>query len=245
MSARKLQAERLKVVVTIKTDSGETVEAQMPDREVAAVLPRSILLGSGAAAHPSLVDTMAPILARMTEGRRVRIWQYKERWFFSFQPWRGVRFRTTAASQPRYCLMTLVVPRVHENAECHGHVQGPLRPGKRDGHSSRAPRRQLPALRGSGPAPRTPPGQYRRGGKRNSSSAVPPSSRAKTSFFPRRESSSATSQGRTPAAPMAVFAALGWVGERVRGERKMRSAPNASAVRKIDPTLNGDRTSSR
>jgi hypothetical protein len=87
-----LQAERLKVVVIVRTDSGETVEAHMPDRELAALLPRSILLGSGAIAPPSLMGTMEPILARMTEGRHVRVWQYKERWFFSFQPWRGVRF---------------------------------------------------------------------------------------------------------------------------------------------------------
>ena len=93
-----LQAERLKAVVVVKTDSGETVEAYRPDRELAALLPRSILLGSGTAAHPSLVHTMEPILSRMTEGRRVRVWQYKERWFFSFQPWRGVRFRDTSES---------------------------------------------------------------------------------------------------------------------------------------------------
>jgi len=93
-----IQAERLKVVVVIRTDSGETVEAHMPDRELAALLPRSILLGSGTTAHPSLMDTMRPILARMTEGRRVRVWQYKERWFFSFQPWRGVRFRGNGES---------------------------------------------------------------------------------------------------------------------------------------------------
>ncbi len=93
-----LQTERLKVVVVVRTDSGETMEAHMPDRELAALLPRSILLGSGATAHPSLMDTMEPILARMTEGRRVRVWQYKERWFFSFQPWRGVRFREDSES---------------------------------------------------------------------------------------------------------------------------------------------------
>jgi len=94
-----LQAERLKGVVVVRTDSGETVEAHMPDRELAALLSRSILLGSGATAHPSLLDTIAPILARMTEGRRVRVWQYKERWFFSFQPWRGVRFGNTESTR--------------------------------------------------------------------------------------------------------------------------------------------------
>ena len=87
-----LQGERLKVVVTLKTDEGEMMEAQMPDREVSALLPRSILLGSGARAPVSLLGTVQPILARLTEGRRVRVWQYRERWFLSFPGWRSVRF---------------------------------------------------------------------------------------------------------------------------------------------------------
>ena len=87
-----LQGERLKVVVTLKTDEGEVMEAQMPDREVSALLPRSILLGSGARAPVSLLGTVQPILARLTEGRRVRVWQYRERWFLSFPGWRSVRF---------------------------------------------------------------------------------------------------------------------------------------------------------
>jgi hypothetical protein len=87
-----LQGERLKVIVTLKTDQGEVIEAQMPDREVSALLPRSILLGPGTRAPVSLLGTVQPILARLTEGRRVRIWQYKERWFLSFPGWRGVRF---------------------------------------------------------------------------------------------------------------------------------------------------------
>ncbi len=95
-----LQGERLKVVVTLKTDEGEAMEAQMPDREVAALLPRSILLGAGARAPVSLLGTVQPILARLTEGRRVRVWQYKERWFLSFVGWRGVRFVEEAPVAP-------------------------------------------------------------------------------------------------------------------------------------------------
>ena len=87
-----LQKERLSVRATVKTDSGELLEAHMPDREVSAVLPRSVLLGSARTAPLTLLDTIAPILSRMAEGRAVRAWKYKERWFFSFQQWRGVRF---------------------------------------------------------------------------------------------------------------------------------------------------------
>jgi hypothetical protein len=93
VSARpELQAGRLKVLVAVKMETGEVLEAQMPDREVSAILPRSILLGGTTRAPLSLLDTVRPILERMSEGRRARLWLYKERWFLSFQPWRGVRF---------------------------------------------------------------------------------------------------------------------------------------------------------
>ena len=87
-----LQGQRLKVVVSVRMDAGEVVEAQMPDREVSAILPRSILLGGTTRAPVSFLDTVRPIVERMSEGRRARLWLYKEKWFLSFQPWRGVRF---------------------------------------------------------------------------------------------------------------------------------------------------------
>ena len=87
-----IQAQRLKVTATVTVESGEPVVAQMPDREVSAILPRSVLLGTARTAPLSLLETLQPILSRMTEGRQVRIWQYRDRWFFSFVPWKGVRF---------------------------------------------------------------------------------------------------------------------------------------------------------
>ncbi len=71
----------------------------MPDREVAAILPRSVLVGAptrgrrGSARVPlSLLGTIGPILTRMAEGRVVRLWDYNGRNFFSFLPWKSVRF---------------------------------------------------------------------------------------------------------------------------------------------------------
>jgi hypothetical protein len=90
-----LRSERLSVVATVKADNGETVEAHMPDREVSAILPRSVLLGSVTRAPVELLETVSSILARMTEGRRVRVWEFKDRRFFSFLGWRGVRFVET------------------------------------------------------------------------------------------------------------------------------------------------------
>ena len=87
-----LQEDRLKVVARVRTEDGSLREAYMPDRELAAVLPRSILLGASNRAPRGLLATMEPILARMSQGRVVRVWSYKERDYFSFQPWRSVRF---------------------------------------------------------------------------------------------------------------------------------------------------------
>jgi len=95
-----LREHRLSAVATVKTESGELLEAYMPDRELSVVLPRSVLLGTARKAPLSLLDTIAPILSRMAEGRVVRAWKFRERWFFSFQQWRGVRFEDGVGGGP-------------------------------------------------------------------------------------------------------------------------------------------------
>ncbi len=87
----RLEGRHMRVVASVRMDSGEEVEAQLPDRETAAILPRSILAGASAA-PVSLLDTLGTIAARMCDGRRARVWSYKERRFFSFQSWKSVRF---------------------------------------------------------------------------------------------------------------------------------------------------------
>ena len=87
-----LNGERLRVVVEVRSDSGEAREVSLPDREVAAILPRSILLGGSCRAPVAMLGTLEPIVARMTEGRVVRMWQYADRWYCSFLPWKSVRF---------------------------------------------------------------------------------------------------------------------------------------------------------
>jgi hypothetical protein len=96
-----LREARLRVVARIRTESGELLEAGMPDREVSAILPRSILVGSASAAPQGLLGTIEPILSRMSEGRAVRVWDYKDRKYFSFQPWKGVRFIEDGEGPPR------------------------------------------------------------------------------------------------------------------------------------------------
>lgn len=87
-----LKNERLKAVARVRVEKGNECEAYLPDREMSAILPRSILLGEASKAPPAMLDTIKPILRRMTEGRCVRLWQYNNRYFFSFLPWKSVRF---------------------------------------------------------------------------------------------------------------------------------------------------------
>jgi hypothetical protein len=87
-----LAGERLRVVAEVRSPSGEVREVSLPDREVATILPRSILLGASCRAPVSMLGTLEPILERMAEGRVVRMWQYAGRWYCSFLPWKSVRF---------------------------------------------------------------------------------------------------------------------------------------------------------
>ena len=95
-----VERERLRVVAEVRTATGEVREVTLPDREVAAILPRSILLGGSCRAPAALLGTIEPIVARMTEGRVVRMWQYDGRWYGSFLPWKSVRFAAEGEGPP-------------------------------------------------------------------------------------------------------------------------------------------------
>jgi hypothetical protein len=87
-----LEGERLKARLRVSTDSGEVYEAYLPDRELAALIPRTVLVGEGNLAPPELLGTIEPMLTRLTQARRVKLWSYRERRYASFLSWRPVRF---------------------------------------------------------------------------------------------------------------------------------------------------------
>ena len=84
--------ERLRVGARVSTKDG-MIDALLPDREVAAFLPRSLLLAGKASAPRSLLTSLTLILRRFAVGRDVRVWSYEEARYFSFPSWRSVRFR--------------------------------------------------------------------------------------------------------------------------------------------------------
>jgi hypothetical protein len=83
---------RLKVRVAVFVDGEGLLTAYLPEREVAALLPRSILSGPKLEAPESLLASLQAILAGRARGRQVRLWGYQERSYASFLPWRSVRF---------------------------------------------------------------------------------------------------------------------------------------------------------
>ena len=87
-----IEGSRLKVRLTVCEPDGQQHLAFLPDRELSALLPRSILLTSLREVPRELLDTLDPMLGQLIRGRMVRLWQYADRWYASFLPWRSVRF---------------------------------------------------------------------------------------------------------------------------------------------------------
>jgi hypothetical protein len=93
-----LEAQRLKVRLGVLTEEEDLEggpflrEVFLPQREIAALLPRSLLAGDNRQVPKELLETIAPILARLVTGRAVRLWSYESRAYASFLSWRGVRF---------------------------------------------------------------------------------------------------------------------------------------------------------
>ncbi len=87
-----IQGSRLKVQLIVCDTDGQERSAFLPDRELSTLLPRSILLASLREVPRQMLETIDPMLNKMIRGRAVRLWQYEERWYASFLPWRSVRF---------------------------------------------------------------------------------------------------------------------------------------------------------
>lgn len=84
---------KLRVTAFLQEKGGNgAVEAQLPAREVAALLPREILIGSNMEPSPQIFDVITELLHKLVLGREVRTWEYKGQVYCSFLKWGSVRF---------------------------------------------------------------------------------------------------------------------------------------------------------
>ena len=85
--------ERLQVDAVVRDPEGREYPVRIPDRELATMLPRSILAADGCA-PATLLATIKAIVERMVVGRQVRLWEYRGHRYLGFFSWRPVRFST-------------------------------------------------------------------------------------------------------------------------------------------------------
>lgn len=97
----RLVEQRLLVRAVVRDAHGERCSARVPDRELAALLPRSILAANG---NPpaALLDTIRAIVERTVVGRHVRLWEYRDQRYLAFLSWRSVRFEAAAGARTPY-----------------------------------------------------------------------------------------------------------------------------------------------
>jgi len=87
-----LDRDKLRVAAQVDTGRGEILKAYLPDRELSALLPRSILTEKTKDVPRELLSTIDPMIRRQAAGRNVRLWQYEQQYYFSFLSWKNVRF---------------------------------------------------------------------------------------------------------------------------------------------------------
>ena len=88
----RIRDERLKVIARIRTKDWGNLDAYLPDRELAAILPRGVLIGDQRRMPRKYIKTVAPIVKRMASEREVQVWTYQGSYYFRFLSWKGIRF---------------------------------------------------------------------------------------------------------------------------------------------------------
>ncbi len=83
---------KLKVQALIEDEKNHKLKALLPSREIAALVPKYVLLGENNKANAAILETIQSILKRTTVGRKIRIWSYQGVIYFSFLNWKNVRF---------------------------------------------------------------------------------------------------------------------------------------------------------
>ncbi len=81
---------KLRVHVQIVDSDGQTGTAELPQRELSTLLPRTILLGDEKKVDQQLLSIINSTLIKLITGRAVRIWEYKEKRYCGFLSWGNI-----------------------------------------------------------------------------------------------------------------------------------------------------------
>ena len=83
--------EHLKVVLLV--DHGELgqISAILPEREKAALLPRSLFCPERLCIEPETLPVLETTIKRLLVGRRVKVWEFQGSWYCAFPSWRNVK----------------------------------------------------------------------------------------------------------------------------------------------------------
>jgi hypothetical protein len=136
-----LKRGRLLARVTVQTEKHGYCQARLPERELAALVPRSLLVCDRGEAPSSLLGIIGSLLQRTASGRKVRLHRSPAgESLVTFLPWKQVRFcRPDPPSHPvRRASFERSAPPLHENAEGDRHIEGTFGAGQGNGDPSQA-----------------------------------------------------------------------------------------------------------
>lgn len=89
----------LELTVLVRRESGRTVRCRVPDRVIAALIPRSILIGSENRITSEIWETITTIARVFLVGRCCRVRRRRGIRYIGFLPWTRVRL----TDSPRSC----------------------------------------------------------------------------------------------------------------------------------------------
>ena len=92
----------LRATVLVEGDDGSSIEAGLPQREIAALLPRSVFLGAGDSLTAPLLSDLQSTIEKLLIRRPVELWEYKERMYCGFEKWRNIGPRSGNTTAPDY-----------------------------------------------------------------------------------------------------------------------------------------------
>ena len=82
--------QSLRAYLTVQDEEGLVIEAALPQREIAALLPRSVFLGEANSVPVSLLADLQITIEKLLLNRMVELWEYREKMYCGFEKWRNI-----------------------------------------------------------------------------------------------------------------------------------------------------------